>query len=65
MCIIGLLKRMIMGNYRMAKEDGMCTGKGVSVMGNVNFGSEPYLITLEDYVRVSFGVSFVTHDGGT
>lgn len=43
----------------------MILGKGVSVMGDVNFGSEPYLITLEDNVRISFGVSFVTHDGGT
>ena len=34
-------------------------------MGTCNFGSEPYLITLEDEVRVSFGVTFVTHDGGT
>lgn len=65
MGIIGTLKRMIKGSYRMAVDNGMHVGKGISVMSNVNFGSEPYLITLEDYVRISFGVSFVTHDGGT
>ena len=30
----------------------------------MNFGSEPYLITLHDNVRLSFGVTFITHDGG-
>lgn len=33
-------------------------------MGGCNFGSEPYLITLHDNVRLSFGVSLITHDGG-
>lgn len=65
MGIISKLKRMLKGSYRMAIEEGMKVGKGVSVMGGVSFGSEPYLITLEDEVRISGGVSFVTHDGGT
>lgn len=60
-----LLKRRLMGSYKCALKDGMKSGKNVTVMGNVNFGSEPYLITLEDNVRISFGVSFVTHDGAT
>ena len=33
--------------------------------GGVNFGSEPYLITLRARCRVSFDVAFITHDGGT
>lgn len=65
MGLIGKVKRLLKSNYKLAVEDGMNVGKGISVMGNVNFGSEPYLITLEDEVRISFGVSFVTHDGGT
>ena len=28
------------------------------------FGTEPYLITLEDNVRITRGVKFITHDGG-
>lgn len=40
-------------------------GEGFSHAGNPNFGSEPYLITFEKNVRLSFDVVFVTHDGGT
>ncbi len=43
----------------------MKIGKEFTCMGNPNFGSEPYLITFDDYVRVSSNVTFVTHDGGT
>ena len=43
----------------------MKIGNGITVMGSANFGSEPYLITLGDNVRISFGVTFVTYDGGT
>lgn len=59
------IRGIILGSYKCALKDGLNAGKHVSVMGEVSFGSEPYLITLEDYVRISFGVSFVTHDGGT
>ena len=31
---------------------------------NVYFGSEPYLITIGNHVRITNGVRFVTHDGG-
>ena len=34
-------------------------------MGGVYFGSEPYLITLGDSVRISGDLRFITHDGGT
>ena len=34
-------------------------------MGGVDFGSEPYLITLGNNVRISSRVQFITHDGGT
>jgi acetyltransferase-like isoleucine patch superfamily enzyme len=63
--MLRVLKHRLQGDLKTAVNDGMKIGKGISVMGNVDFGSEPYLITLEDNVRISFGVSFVTHDGGT
>lgn len=63
--ILKLLKRRLKGSLAVAKEDGMIVGKGVTVMGGADFGSEPYLITLGDNVRISFDVRFVTHDGGT
>ena len=63
--IVFYLQRMFLGSYRLAVKSGLKCGVGISVMGNVNFGSEPYLITLHDEVRLSSGVTFVTHDGGT
>ena len=43
----------------------MRIGSGVTVMGNVNYGSEPYLISMGDNVRISSNVHFTYHDGGT
>ena len=57
--------KIFLNSHEIAKRDGLVEGKNVSVMGNVNFGTEPYLITLGDNVRISFGVVFITHDGGT
>ena len=48
-----------------ARKQGVKIGDNCRIWSNVKFGSEPYLITLEDCVRVSNGVTFVTHDGGT
>lgn len=39
-------------------------GENCEVFRHVNFGSEPYLIEFGDNVRVTYGVSFITHDGG-
>ena len=40
-------------------------GEGCSFVGNPNFGSEPYLVTIGDKTTVSFDVAFVTHDAAT
>ena len=49
-----------------ALKNGLKEGNNVTIMGGGgNFGSEPYLIELADNVRLSFNVTFVTHDGGT
>ena len=63
--IINLIKRKLKGSLQCAIDDGMLVESDVSVMGGVNFGSEPYLIHLEKNCRISFDVAFVTHDGGT
>lgn len=57
------LTRKLKGSLRCAKEQGMVVGKNVSVMGGVDFGSEPYLITLHDNCRISCNVAFINHDG--
>lgn len=64
MGILKFIKKRIPGGFEWAIQNGMQVGKGVSVM-SANFGSEPYLITLEDHVRISGNVTFITHDGGT
>ena len=35
------------------------------MVGPVNFGSEPYLITIGDDTTISFDCAFVTHDAAT
>lgn len=63
--ILEIIYIKLKGNLNIAKKKGMIVEDGVSVMGGVNFGSEPYLITLKKNCRISFDVSFITHDGGT
>lgn len=43
----------------------MIIGENCEIYKSADFGSEPYLIKLGNYVRVNAGVQFVTHDGGT
>lgn len=35
------------------------------IYGNVDWGTEPWIITLGDNVFLTDGVKFITHDGGT
>lgn len=63
--IIKEIKRKLKGSLRVAQEKGMTVEEGVTVMGNCNFGSEPYLITLRKNCRISGNVTFINHDGGT
>lgn len=65
MRIISAIKNMFTSNYKRALKNGLNVGKGVRIIGGVHFGSEPYLITLEDEVAISSNVTFITHDGGT
>ena len=58
------LLKLLQGPFKCAVKDGLKIGKGVTVMSGCNFGSEPYLITLGDFVRISNDVLFITHDGG-
>ena len=46
------------------KKKGVQLGNGIEIGKNVNFGSEPYLIEIENNVRISSNVNFITHDGG-
>lgn len=70
--ILGLLRRKIYylvnagifcGEKDFRKKGGII-GTGCEIFPNVEFGSEPYLISIGDNVRITNGVRFVTHDGG-
>lgn len=43
---------------------GVKIGESCSIGNHVHFGSEPYLVTLGNHVRVTESVRFITHDGG-
>lgn len=49
---------------RYLRKSGVRIGKGCSIAKDVTFGTEPYLITIGDDVRITSGVKFFTHDGG-
>lgn len=43
---------------------GAHIGNNVEIYPSVTFGSEPYLITIGNNVRINQGVQLITHDGG-
>jgi acetyltransferase-like isoleucine patch superfamily enzyme len=43
---------------------GVKLGNNCEVYPGVSFGSEPYLIDMGNNVRLTKGVTFITHDGG-
>lgn len=46
------------------RKKGAIIGRGCEIYTSASFGSEPYLISIGNYVRINAGVRFVTHDGG-
>ena len=64
-----LLKiRMLLGTNKayidLMRKKGAIIGSDCEIYKSVNFGSEPYLITIGNHVRINSGVQLVTHDGG-
>jgi len=51
------------GHERLARRLGVKIGVGCRI-SSPNWGSEPYLVEIGDYVHITSGVNFVTHDGG-
>lgn len=43
---------------------GVTIGENCDIAGKVGFGSEPYLISIGDNVRITEGCEFINHDGG-
>ena len=46
------------------RKKGTKIGNSCKIYASANFGSEPYLISVGDHVRINSGVQLVTHDGG-
>lgn len=46
------------------KRRGLTIGGGCEILNGFDFGSEPYLVTIGDNVRITSGVKITTHDGG-
>lgn len=67
MSIIKKLKSLLGGKQLASVESlrktGLSIGNYCEIYSGASFGSEPYLISLGDHVRVNDGVHFVTHDG--
>ena len=67
---MSIIKSIINNHIRQSnpikywKKYGLVCGENCEIYSTVNFGSEPYLITLGNNVRVTDGVKFITHDGG-
>lgn len=45
------------------KREGVKIGKNCIIDKTAEFGTEPYLISMGDNVRITKGVRFITHDG--
>lgn len=67
---MGLVARIVWalkpGERKLAelKRQGLIIGEGCEILNGYDFGSEPYLVTIGDNVRISAGVRITTHDGG-
>ena len=64
-----IIKETMNRYYRLKDPVAFYRQQGVKIGDNceirsAKFGSEPYLITIGDHVRINAGVEFVTHDGG-
>lgn len=50
---------------KYAKRIGVKIGTSCRLNDNPNWGSEPYIISIGDHSEISFGCTFITHDGAT
>ena len=55
--------RLRLGIMR-ARRDGVVIGDDCIFRGLPGFGSEPYLISIGNRVRIASHVQMITHDGG-
>ena len=56
--------RLVKNPVKYWRSKGATIGDRCEIYSSVSLGSEPYLITIGDHVRITSKVSFITHDGG-
>lgn len=67
---MNMLKKVIsrfkkaMNPIQFWRAQGAVIGENCEIGSSVSLGSEPYLITIGNHVRISAETSFFTHDGG-
>ena len=61
---MGLSKLLLNRHIKQAIKNGLSLGEDYYIHSRIDFGSEPYLITIGNHVRICAGVRFITHDGG-
>lgn len=50
---------------KWARLNGVKMGEDIHIYGDVNWSSEPWIITLGNHVHITSNVRFITHNGGT
>lgn len=50
---------------KYARKIGVAFGEDLHIYGKINWGSEPWIITLGKNVHLTNNTTFITHDGGT
>lgn len=61
--LLHLVTRLYYSPEQYARKQGVNIGKNCWI-GSLNFGSEPYLVTIGDHVQITDHVAFFTHGGG-
>ncbi len=61
--LIRKLKIRIWGNEKYARSLGVKIGKNCNIQ-IINFGSEPYLVSIGNHVQITTGTKIFTHGGG-
>mgnify|MGYP001052911213 CR=1 FL=1 len=65
--LISLYRFKSANNYKrvdLYRKKGLKAGLKCQIFNNCSLGSEPFLIQFGDYVKVTNGCKFITHDGG-
>lgn len=62
--VLDLIYLKFRGKIKYARKLGVKIGSGCRIY-SVEFGSEPFLISIGDNVTITAGVKFITHDGSS